>query len=73
MYAHHTRLLGGLFVAGILMLVPLQSAVAISSLSVDIYMAQNTSTIATISVEDGQGESLTGIINSDENVDIIEG
>jgi len=48
------------------------SAVAISSLSVDIYMAQNTSTIATISVEDGQGESLTGIINSDENVDIIE-
>jgi len=62
-----------LLVAGILMLVPLQSAVAISSLSVDIYMAQNTSTIATISVEDGQGESLTGIINSDENVDIIEG
>ncbi|MCD6542805.1 MAG: hypothetical protein J7K38_05765 [Thermoplasmata archaeon] len=48
------------------------SAVAISSLSVDIYMAQNVSTIATISVEDSQGESLTGIVNSDGNVDVIE-
>ena len=51
-----------MFVAYMLMLLPLQSAVT----------ACDCDFTATISIEDTQGEILTGIVNSDGSVDIIE-